>query len=50
MMRNPKDIAVSYFYHVQNFQWMFSEDRKIKTFSEFLPYVTGEYGVCEYTY
>lgn len=47
-MRHPKDIAVSFFFHMRHHNWVFKES-PYETFSEFLPYLTGEYGVCEYS-
>lgn len=44
VMRHPKDIAVSYFCHVRHHNWAFKVS-PYETFSEFLPYLTGEYGV-----
>lgn len=46
--RNPKDLATSYYYHGKGFSWMFGEVQPFETFSEFLPYITGEYGVFSY--
>lgn len=48
LMRNPKDIATSYFYHAKTFSWMMGSEKPFETFSEFLPYITGEYGVFSY--
>ena len=45
VMRHPKDIAVSFFYHFKQLNILFSEALPYESFSEFLPYVTGEYGV-----
>lgn len=46
VMRNPKDIAVSYYHYIkQAFKTMPESLRLYETFSESLPYVTGEYGV-----
>ena len=45
-MRNPKDAATLYFYHAKSLLGAFSDDLKpFQTFSEYLPYITGEYGV-----
>lgn len=44
VIRHPKDIAVSFFYHMKSICWTF-DDPPFETFSEFLPYMTGEYGV-----
>ena len=45
--RSPKDIAVSFYHNMKALNCMF-EYPPYETFSEFLPYVTGEYGVCKY--
>ena len=45
VMRHPKDIAVSHFYHMKQCNVFFSDIPPYESFSEFLPYVTGEYGV-----
>ena len=44
--RSPKDVAVSFYHNMKALNCMF-DDPPYETFSEFLPYVTGEYGVCE---
>ena len=44
-MRHPKDIAVSFFYHFKQLNSFLSGAPPYESFSEFLPYVTGEYGV-----
>lgn len=49
VMRNPKDIAASYFHLIKGFNWIHAEGKQpLKTFSDFLPYMTGEYGVHVY--
>ena len=45
VMRHPKDIAVSFYYHFKQMDFCFDEIKPYESFSEFLPYVTGEYGV-----
>ena len=45
VMRHPKDIAVSFYYHFKQNNFLFSENPPYESFSEFLPYVTGEYDV-----
>lgn len=45
VMRHPKDIAVSFYYHFKQLNIFFNEILPYESFSEFLPYVTGEYGV-----
>ena len=47
-IRNPKDIAVSLYHYLKNQSWVYGEEPPFVTFSEFLPYITGEYGVCKY--
>ena len=49
MIRNPKDIAVSFFYQIKTLNYEFEDEPPFVTFSEFLPYITGEYGVCKYS-
>ena len=45
-MRNPKDAATLYFYHAKSLLGAFGDNEKpFETFSEYLPYITGEYGV-----
>ena len=44
VMRHPKDMAVSFYYHFKQNNFLF-ENPPYETFSEFLPYITGEYGV-----
>ena len=44
IMRHPKDIAVSFYYHFRQLN-VCLETPPYESFSEFLPYVTGEYGV-----
>ena len=45
VMRHPKDIAVSSFYHYKQLNVVFHDNKPYESFSEFLPYLTGEYGV-----
>ena len=45
VMRHPKDIAVSFYYHFKQMNLLFCENPPYESFSEFLPYVTGKYGV-----
>lgn len=47
VMRNPKDVAVSFFHFAMNLRPLIPimETKPFETFSEFLPYFTGEYGV-----
>ena len=48
VVRNPKDIVTSYYHHLKQLNAQYSDDHKpFETFSDFIPYVTGEYGVCE---
>ena len=49
VMRNPKDVAVSFFHFAMNLRQLIPimETKPFETFSEFLPYFTGEYGVCK---
>ena len=44
--RNPKDVAVSFYYHASSIVKRMKEP-PFQTFSEFLPFITGEYGVCK---
>ena len=46
VMRHPKDIAVSFYYHFRFLNFAF-EEPPYESFSDFLPYITGEYGVCK---
>ena len=48
VMRNPKDIVTSYYHHFKHFNAMHPDHNPFETFTEFLPYVTGDYGVREY--
>ena len=45
ILRNPKDIAVSAYHQLKSFLMFFKNEKPYESFSEFLPYVTGEYGV-----
>ena len=47
--RNPKDVAVSLFHFSKKMPMLLKcmNNKPYETFSEFLPYFTGEYGVCE---
>ena len=46
VMRHPKDVAVSLYYHLKQLNVFFNENATpYESFSDFLPYVTGEYGV-----
>lgn len=47
VMRNPKDVAVSFFNFSKNLPLILPamDNKPFETFSEFLPYFTGEYGV-----
>ena len=49
VLRNPKDVAVSFFYFAKSLPLLLPlmEKKPFETFSEFLPYFTGEYGVCK---
>ena len=50
VLRNPKDVAVSFFHFSKKLPMMsFMENKPFETFSEYLPYFTGEYGMCKYT-
>ena len=38
----------SYYHHFKRLGAMLPVGDAIETFSDFLPYITGEYGVCKY--
>ena len=48
VLRNPKDVAVSAYHHLKCYLWFYEKEKPFNSFSEFLPYLTGEYGVCKY--
>ena len=46
VMRNPKDMVTSFYHHLlQMMKFTPANERYFETFSEYLPYMTGEYGV-----
>ena len=48
IMRNPKDMVTSFYHHLlQAMKYLPEEKRMFETFSDFLPYMTGEYGICK---